>query len=288
MSMASKAVGGQAVMEGVLMRAPAGLAIAVRRSDQTISVTKRQTASPVSRSRFFKLPILRGAVALVDTLVIGLDALMYSAQESGDEDLKLSKGTLGLTVLAGIALAVGLFFLLPTVLVRLLGYSGWHPVTANLVEGGFRLVIFVSYISAISAWSELRRFYQYHGAEHKAIACYEAGEELTVANVKKHSALHLRCGTSFLLIVMVLSILFFSLFGWPNLVARIVLRILFLPLVAGLAYEVIKLSARSTNRLWRMVMLPGLLLQRLTTREPDDAQLEVAIAALKAAIEPAS
>jgi len=286
--MASKAVGGQAVMEGVLMRAPAGLAIAVRRSDQTISVTKRQTASPVSRSRFFKLPILRGAVALVDTLVIGLDALMYSAQESGDEDLKLSKGTLGLTVLAGIALAVGLFFLLPTVLVRLLGYSGWHPVTANLVEGGFRLVIFVSYISAISAWSELRRFYQYHGAEHKAIACYEAGEELTVANVKKHSALHLRCGTSFLLIVMVLSILFFSLFGWPNLVARIVLRILFLPLVAGLAYEVIKLSARSTNRLWRMVMLPGLLLQRLTTREPDDAQLEVAIAALKAAIEPAS
>ena len=286
--MASKAVGGQAVMEGVLMRAPAGLAIAVRRSDQTISVTKRQTASPVSRSRFFKLPILRGAVALVDTLVIGLDALMYSAQESGDEDLKLSKGTLGLTVLAGIALAVGLFFLLPTVLVRLLGYSGWHPVTANLVEGGFRLVIFVSYISAISAWSELRRFYQYHGAEHKAIACYEAGEELTVANVKKHSALHLRCGTSFLLIVMVLSILFFSLFGWPNLVARIVLRILFLPLVAGLAYEVIKLSARSTNRLWRMAMLPGLLLQRLTTREPDDAQLEVAIAALKAAIEPAS
>jgi len=286
--MASKAVGGQAVMEGVLMRAPEGLAIAVRRSDQTISVTKRQTASPVSRSRLFKLPILRGAVALVDTLVIGLDALMYSAQESGDEDLKLSKGTLGLTVLAGIALAVGLFFLLPTVLVRLLGYSGWHPVTANLVEGGFRLVIFVSYISAISAWSELRRFYQYHGAEHKAIACYEAGEELTVVNVKKHSALHLRCGTSFLLIVMVLSILFFSLFGWPNLVARIVLRILFLPLVAGLAYEVIKLSARSTNRLWRMAMLPGLLLQRLTTREPDDAQLEVAIAALKAAIEPAS
>ena len=286
--MASKAVGGQAVMEGVLMRAPEGLAIAVRRSDQTISVTKRQTASPVSRSRLFKLPILRGAVALVDTLVIGLDALMYSAQESGDEDLKLSKGTLGLTVLAGIALAVGLFFLLPTVLVRLLGYSGWHPVTANLVEGGFRLVIFVSYISAISAWSELRRFYQYHGAEHKAIACYEAGEELTVANVKKHSALHLRCGTSFLLIVMVLSILFFSLFGWPNLVARIVLRILFLPLVAGLAYEVIKLSARSTNRLWRMAMLPGLLLQRLTTREPDDAQLEVAIAALKAAIEPAN
>lgn len=275
-------------MEGVLMRSPEGLAIAVRRSDQTISVTKRQTATPVSRSRFFRLPIVRGAVALVDTLVIGLDALMYSAQESGDEDLKLSKGTLGLTVLAGIALAVGLFFLLPTVLVRLLGYSGWHPVTANLVEGGFRLVIFVSYISAISAWSELRRFYQYHGAEHKAIACYEAGEELTVANVKKHSALHLRCGTSFLLIVMVLSILFFSLFGWPNLVARIVLRILFLPLVAGLAYEVIKLSARSTNRLWRMVMLPGLLLQRLTTREPDDAQLEVAIAALKAAIEPAS
>jgi len=285
---AGKAVGGQAVMEGVLMRSPEGLAIAVRRSDQTISVTKRQTATPVSRSRFFRLPIVRGAVALVDTLVIGLDALMYSAQESGDEDLKLSKGTLGLTVLAGIALAVGLFFLLPTVLVRLLGYSGWHPVTANLVEGGFRLVIFVSYISAISAWSELRRFYQYHGAEHKAIACYEAGEELTVANVKKHSALHLRCGTSFLLIVMVLSILFFSLFGWPNLVARIVLRILFLPLVAGLAYEVIKLSARSTNRLWRMVMLPGLLLQRLTTREPDDAQLEVAIAALKAAIEPAN
>jgi len=285
---AGQTVGGQAVMEGVLMRSPEGLAIAVRRSDQTISVTKRQAASPVARSRFFKLPIVRGAVALVDTLVIGLDALMYSAQESGEEDLKLSKGTLGLTVLVGMALAVGLFFLLPTVLVRLLGYSGLHPVAANLVEGAFRLIIFVSYISAISALSELRRFYQYHGAEHKAIACYEAGEELTVANVKKHSALHLRCGTSFLLIVMVLSILFFSLFGWPGLIARIVLRILFLPLVAGLAYEVIKLSSHSTGRIWRLVMWPGLLLQRLTTREPDDDQVEVAIAALKAVLGPAN
>jgi len=285
---AGKTVGGQAVMEGVLMRAPEGLAIAVRRSDQTISVTRRKTASSVSRSRFFRLPIVRGAVALVDTLVIGLDALMYSAAESGDEDLQLSKGTLGLTVLAGVALAVGLFFLLPTVLVRLLGYNVLHPVAANLTEGAIRLLIFVGYISAISAWSELRRFYQYHGAEHKVIACYEAGEELTVANVKKHSALHLRCGTAFLLIVMVLSMLFFSLFGWPSLIVRVVLRILFLPLVAGLAYEVIKFSARSTSRVWRLVMWPGLLLQRLTTREPDDAQVEVAIAALKAALEPAN
>ncbi|MBT9135588.1 MAG: hypothetical protein DDT34_00648 [Firmicutes bacterium] len=283
--MAGKTIGGQAVMEGVLMRTPEGLAIAVRRTDQSISISKRPLASAVQRSRLFKLPVLRGAVALVDTLAIGLDALMHSVNESGDEELQLSKGALGLTVFAGLALAVGLFFLLPTILARFLGANLLHPVVANLAEGAIRMLIFVAYISLIARWPELRRFFQYHGAEHKTIACYEAGEELCLANVQKHSTLHLRCGTSFLLIVMVLSILFFSLFGWPNIYVRIVLRILLLPFVAGLAYEIIKISAKSTGAWWRALMWPGLLLQRLTTREPDEAQIEVAIAALKAALE---
>jgi len=272
-------------MEGVLMRSPEGLAIAVRRTDQSISITKRPLATAAKRSRLFKLPILRGAVALVETLTIGIDALMYSVNEAGDEEVQLSKSALGLTVFLGIALAVGLFFLLPTVLARFIGANLLHPVLANLAEGALRLLIFIVYIAVIARMPDLARFFQYHGAEHKAIACYERGEELSVVNVKKYSTLHLRCGTSFLLVVMVVSILFFSLFGWPNIYVRLLLRIALLPLVAGLAYEVIKLGASSDSAFWRIPMWPGLMLQRLTTKEPDEGQVEVAIAALKAALE---
>lgn len=284
--MAEKTVGGQAVMEGVMMRHPNGhLSIAVRRPDGTISICKKNPATLISRYPFLKLPILRGAAAFVDTLAIGLDALMHSANESGGEEVEISKGAMGLTMFAGIAMAVGLFILLPTVLLRLLGPIEAPPLVANLIEGAIRLTIFLIYITAVSLIPDMRRFYQYHGAEHKAIGCYESGQELSISNVRGYSCLHPRCGTSFLLIVMVTSIFVFSLFGWPNLLVRVITRLLLLPLVAGLAYEIIKASARGQSNLWKLVTLPGMALQKATTREPDDAQIEVAIAALKAAIE---
>jgi len=281
--MPDKTIGGQAVMEGVLMRHPNGqLAIAVRRPDGTISVRKQSGATLASRHAFFKLPVVRGAVAFVDTLAVGIDALMYSANESGGEEVDLSPGAVGLAVLLGLGLAVGLFMLLPTVLLRLFGLHDAQPLLANLLEGAIRLTIFAGYIAAVSGLPDMRRFFQYHGAEHKAIGCYEAGRELTVDNVRSYSCLHPRCGTSFLLIVMLVSVVVFSLFGWPNVWVRMITRLLLLPVVAGLAYEIIKASARGKSRLWSLITVPGLVLQRATTREPDDAQIEVAIAALQA------
>ncbi|MBS3950830.1 MAG: DUF1385 domain-containing protein [Peptococcaceae bacterium] len=279
--MADKTVGGQAIMEGVMMRGPKGLCMAVRKPDGTISICKKRPATLSSRWKILKWPVLRGTAAFVDTLVIGLDALMYSANESGDEDMQLSKGTLGLTMFAGLAIAVGLFMILPTVLIRLLGVVNVAPIVKNLLEGAVRLTIFLIYIVAISAMPDMRRLYQYHGAEHKAIFSYEADQELLVENVRSNSCLHPRCGTAFLLIVMITSILVFSLFGWPNMVVRILTRLLLLPIVAGIAYEVIKAAARGKSPLWGIIIWPGLLLQTATTREPDDGQIEVAIAALK-------
>lgn len=282
---AKKTYGGQAVMEGVMMRGTQGLCIAVRRPDGTISLCKKQPSTLASRWKVFSWPLLRGAAAFVDTLIIGLDALMHSANESGDEDMQLSKGTLGLTMFAGIAMAVGLFMLLPTILTRFLGIANASPLVSNLVEGGIRLTIFLIYIVAISVMPDMRRFYQYHGAEHKTIYSYESGQELLIENVRDNSCLHPRCGTAFLLIVMVTSILVFSLFGWPNMFVRIVTRLLLLPLVAGLAYEIIRAAGRGKNPLWRIVVWPGMALQKATTREPDEEQLEVAIAALKGVLE---
>lgn len=283
--MSEKSIGGQAIMEGVMMRGPKGLCMAVRKPDGTISICKKQPDTLASRYKFLKWPVLRGTAAFVDTLVIGLDALMYSANESGDEDMQLSKGTLGLTMFAGIAIAVGLFMLLPTILMRLLGVVNASPIVANLLEGAVRLTIFLIYIISVSAIPDMRRFYQYHGAEHKTIFSYEAGQELIPEQVKAQSCLHPRCGTAFLLIVMLTSIVVFSFFGWPNLLVRIVTRLLLLPVVAGIAYEVIKAAAKGKNPIWRIIIWPGLALQMATTREPDEKQIEVAIAALKGVLE---
>jgi uncharacterized protein YqhQ len=284
--LSEKTYGGQAVMEGVMMRGTKGLCIAVRRPDGTISLLKQNPALLSSRWPIFKLPVLRGSAAFVDTLAIGLDALMHSAKESGGEDVELSKGALGLTMFLGIAMAVGLFILLPTVLMRVvLGYVQLNPFVANLAEGSIRISIFFLYIMGVSIIPDMRRFYQYHGAEHKTIYCHEAGQELTLQNARVQSCMHPRCGTAFLLIVMVTSILVFSFFGWPNMLVRVVTRLLLLPLVAGLAYEVIKASAKSKNPIWKLVTVPGLYLQRATTREPDDGQIEVAIAAMRGALD---
>ncbi|MBT9133610.1 MAG: hypothetical protein DDT37_01272 [Firmicutes bacterium] len=281
--LAEKAIGGQAVMEGVLMRRASGAqAIAVRRPDGTCSVKQQRAAPLASRYVVFRLPIVRGAVALVDTLTVGIDALLYSANESGGEEAELSKSAVGVAVFLGLALAVGLFMLLPTVLLRLFGLTDALPLVANLLEGVIRLSIFTIYIAAISYMPDMRRFFQYHGAEHKAINCYEAGHALTIENVRRASRFHTRCGTSFLLVVMLTSVVVFAFFGWPNVWVRIITRLLLLPLVAGLAYEVIKFSARGKGTWQRVLTAPGMVLQRATTREPDDSQIEVAITALRA------
>ena len=283
--MAETTFGGQAVMEGVMMRGKGGVCVAVRRQDGAISLHRENPSLLSQRYGILKLPILRGSAAFVDTLAIGLDALMYSARESGEEE-EISRGAMGFSMVLGIVLSVGLFILLPTVLARfVLGFVSLSPFLSNLVEGAIRIAIFFAYITAVSVIPDMRRFYQYHGAEHKTIFCFEAGKPLTVENARQQSCLHPRCGTAFLLIVMVTSILVFSFFGWPNMWVRLGTRLLLLPLVAGLAYEVIRASGRSSHPLWRVITWPGLMLQKATTREPDDSQIEIAIAALQGALE---
>lgn len=283
---AKPTIGGQAVIEGVMMRGPVYLATAVRRPDGGIEVRKEPFSSVVERYPLLKLPFVRGTVALLESLVYGLQALSFSAQAAGEEEEQLSTRELVLTMIFSFTLAIGLFVVLPTFAARYLHAAVTEPVWLNLLEGALRLVLFLGYVAAISSMKDIQRVFQYHGAEHKTIYAYEAGEELTVANVRRHSTLHPRCGTNFLLIVMVVSILLFAFLGWPDLWLRIVSRIVLLPVVAGIAYEIIRYAGRHVGEsAWvRLVVLPGMWLQKLTTREPDDAQIEVAITALQAVL----
>jgi uncharacterized protein YqhQ len=277
-------VGGQAVIEGVMMRHLDRLAIAVRKPDKQIFVHQEVLDTAGKRYPVLKLPVLRGMVAFVDALVLGTRALTISANQAAEEEEEeLTGWQLTFTLIIALTLGVSLFFFLPTLLVSFLQTSVQaHPIVLNLMEGAVRISIFVTYILAISRMKDIQRVFQYHGAEHKAIFCHEAGDELTIANARKYSALHPRCGTSFLLLVMAISILLFSFFGWPNPLQRLLLRLALLPVVAGLAYEIIQLAGRF--RLFCYLTAPGLWLQRLTTREPDDRQLEVALRALKSVL----
>lgn len=278
-------IGGQAVIEGVMMRSPEKTAIAVRKPDSDILVKEEPTRSLARRYRFFKLPVLRGILAFVESLVVGIEALSFSASVAGaDEDEKLTGRDIAVAVISAVAFAVLLFIIIPTFLVRFMRESVSSPYLLNLVEGIIRILIFLIYVVIITRMKDIRRVFEYHGAEHKTIHCYEAGRELTVENIKPYSTLHPRCGTSFLMVVMVISILLFSLLGWPGVLVRIMSRLLLLPLVAGLSYEVIRYAGRSSGPIIRAVNAPGMMLQRLTTREPDEAQIEVAIKALKAVI----
>jgi len=281
---ASPKVGGQAVIEGVMMRYREKMAIAVRKPDEQIFL-HRETLRPIgARYPALRLPILRGMVAFVEALFLGVRALTISAsQAAADEEEELTSWQLALTVAFAMLLAVSLFFLLPTVVVRLLaGPEPGTPILLNLLEGGIRISIFICYVYLISRLKDIQRVFQYHGAEHKAIFCFEAGKPLTVDNARTFSALHPRCGTSFLLLVMAVSIVLFSFFGWPDLVQRLLLRLTMLPLVAGIAYELIQLAGR--YRFFCYLTAPGLWLQRLTTREPDDQQMEVALIALQSVV----
>ena len=284
-------IGGQAVIEGVLMRAPRSMAIAVRRPDGEI-VVKRDTVIPLSeRFPLVKLPLVRGAVALFTSLVIGMKALSFSANEAiseGEEKAEMSPFAMGGTIAVALLFGILLFFILPLFLTKLLvPYIGGSNIVFNLVDGFIRVVVFLIYVYSISRMSDIQRVFQYHGAEHKSIFAFEAGIALTVENVKRFSRLHPRCGTSFLLIVMLVSIVVFSLIPklWPFYL-KAGSRIVLLPVIAGLSYELLKLSAKhEKSRLVRMLIAPGLALQRLTTREPDDSQLEVAIRSLEEALD---
>ncbi|MBR2548125.1 MAG: DUF1385 domain-containing protein [Eubacterium sp.] len=298
--------GGQAVMEGVMMRGPERTAVAVRLPDNRIFL---KTEKNPERSAIAKVPFIRGVFAFVSSLVLGTKILTYSAdvleyftmkeeeEQKSEEDkpgfLEKLFGEkaawnimITLSVVFAIAVSIGVFVLLPTVLVNMLSGVIDNVVVLNLIEGCLRILMFLGYIVLIARMKDIQRVFQYHGAEHKTIHCFENGKELTPENAKEFVRLHPRCGTSFLMFVMVISLILFSLLGWPDLLMRIVSRVLLIPVVAACSYEVLQWAGRSTNKFVEIVSVPGLLLQKLTTREPDKSQLEVAIVSMKAVLVP--
>ncbi|MEG1256466.1 DUF1385 domain-containing protein [Clostridium sp.] len=292
-------VGGQAVIEGVMMRGSKGLATAVRLPNGVIEVKKEASISLVKKNKFLGLPIIRGFISLIESLIIGMKSLEYSASFFEDEDEPESKfdkwfdkkfKDKGSSVLMGISLVISLvfsvllFFILPTVLTSIMKkVVTSNPLILNIIEGVIRVIIFLSYIFFVGKLEDIKRVYQYHGAEHKTIFCYESGVELTPENAQKFGRFHPRCGTNFLFLVMVISIIIFSFTGWQSIGQRIISRILLLPLVSGITYEVIKWLGKSDSKISRFIAWPGLLLQKITTNEPDESMLEVAITSLKAA-----
>ena len=290
-------IGGQAVIEGIMMRGPEKIATSVRKSSGEI-VLKVDDIGQVRRKKILKWPIIRGVVNFIDSLVLGVRTLMYSAEQFDVEDEEeaykpskfddfiervFNKDTLiYVSVFIALIFSVGLFILLPAGITSFLRPYVQSDLLKTLVEGLVRMTIFLVYIFLVSRMKDIQRVFEYHGAEHKTIACYEHEEELTVENVKKYSRFHPRCGTSFLIMVMIISVLVFSVISWNNILIRICLKILLLPVVAGITYEFIKLAGRSDNKIVQILNKPGLWLQRLTTREPDASQIEVAISSLNA------
>lgn len=278
------AVGGQAVIEGVMMRDAHRTATAVRLPSGEIDVETRTVSSIRDRYPVLNLPLIRGSVIMVESLIIGMRALSFSAQAAGEEDEQMTKKEIAMTILFALVLASILFIVIPTGAAHLAAAYTDDPIVFNLIEGGIRLMVFLLYIWGISFMGGIRRVFQYHGAEHKTIHCYEAGEALTVENVQKFPRLHPRCGTNFLLIVMVVAIVFHVFFGWPDLWLRILSRLAILPIVAGVSYEIIRFAGRSENHFVHILITPGLWLQYLTTRPPADEMVEVAIESLKAVL----
>jgi len=289
-------IGGQAVIEGVMTRGPHKIAIAVRKPDGEIIIDEKDVKK---KSSIFKVPIIRGVLAFFDSLVTGVKALTFSAKffETEDEqkngakkidkdDEKIPDWAIYISVFVSLIISIALFIVLPNLISGfIVPNKAENGVLYNFVESVIKLIIFGGYIVLVSQMKDIKRVFEYHGAEHKSIFCYENGEELTVENVKKYSRFHPRCGTSFLLFVIIISMIVFSLLGvYENLFVNIGLRLLFLPLVAGISYEIIKFAGKSKNKCITWFNAPGKWLQRFTTREPDDSQIEVAIASLKAVI----
>ena len=291
-------IGGQALMEGILMRGVDRQAIVVRKSDGEL-VTKVEPIKAL-RQKYPVLgwPLIRGTVNFIESMVSGVKARTYSAEFLPEEEVgepskldqwfekhlsgeKAEKAIIGVSVFLGIILAVGLFFMLPTVLAGLFTGIVKNRILRNLIEGVIRIIIFLAYIILASKMKEIKRVWMYHGAEHKTIFCYEKGLDLTVENARSQPRLHPRCGTSFLFIVMIVSILVTTVVSWSNVWVRLLLRLALLPVIVGISYELIKYAGRHDNILTKILSAPGKALQLVTTAEPDDSMLEVAIEALK-------
>jgi len=273
-------------MEGVMMRSRNFWSIAVRKPDNTIS-TNVYKAEPISKKhRWLGWPFIRGVVSLVESMAIGFRALNYSINESTEEEIKFSKKEMTISVIIAVLFTVGVFFILPTVIGRSFQSRIENSFLFNLVEGLIRIVFFITYILIISLLKDIRRIFQYHGAEHKTIAAFEHNEELIPEKINKYTTMHMRCGTNFLLIVMFVAVFVFAILGKPPVYLRIISRVLLIPVIAGISYEFIKIAGRySDNKFVRIFFYPGLLLQKFTTREPDDRQIEVAVASFKKVLE---
>ncbi len=290
--MSDISVGGQAVIEGVMMQSKDQRDIKKKKSDGKIVLKKNNIKSWINETKINKIPFLRGSFILLETMIEGVKSLNFSSEffiEDGEEDAfdrfikkifkdKANDAIIGISLLLSLLFSVGIFILIPTTVGGIFSKIIDNKLILNLIEGIF------AYIVIISQNSDIKRVFQYHGAEHKSIHCYESGLELTIENAKKFTTLHPRCGTNFLFIVMFTSIILFSFFGWPNPLVRVIMRILFIPIVAGISYEIIKFLGKYNNKFTKIVAYPGMMLQKFTTKEPDDEQLEVALTALKAVI----
>lgn len=298
-------IGGQAVIEGVMMRGVKDIATAVRCPDGHIEIEKKPINLLSVKWKINKIPLLRGVFSFFESMYIGVSSLMFSAKIFEDDESitqeqmskfekwimekfgdKLFNYIMFISLLLSLVIGIGLFMLLPNYLVGFL--KNINPeisvITLNLLEGLVRIIFFVLYLYLVSLMNDIKRVFMYHGAEHKTIFCYEHNDELTVENVKKYTRFHPRCGTSFLVIVMIVSIILFSFISWDNLMIRMIYRLLLLPVVAGVSYELIKIAGKYDNRFTRIISKPGILMQYLTTKEPTDDQIEVAISSLNAVI----
>lgn len=293
-------IGGQAIIEGIMMRGKNVYTVAVRKPNKEIVLDKQPVNSLTSKYKFLKIPLIRGMIAFVESMVVGVKTLTYSAQFFEDEEQEPSKFDkfleeklgeklegflIGFSVFLAIILGIGLFMLAPLAITSFFGKYIQSDLLKNIIEGIIRIGIFLTYLILISRMKDIQRVFEYHGAEHKTISCLENDEELTPENVKKYSRLHRRCGTSFLFIVMIISIIVFLIVDVDTVLMRFLSRILLLPVIAGISYEIIKWAGSSDSKLAMMLSYPGLCLQKLTTSEPDAEQIEVAIAAIKGVLE---
>lgn len=287
-------IGGQAVLEGVMMKNKTKYAVAVRKPDGNIDVQVEEYQGVCADKKFAKFPLIRGVFAFIDSLVLGMRVTMHSASfyedgedTSGETAKKASGGRaddimMGITVAISVVIAVALFMLLPFLISDLLGKYIRNASLVAILEGGLRILLFVGYIAAISLMKDIKRLYMYHGAEHKCINCIERGRPLTVKNVMRSSRQHKRCGTSFLLFVVLVSVIVFFFIRVDNMALKLVVRLLLVPVIAGISYEIIRLAGKSDHILIRIISAPGLWMQRLTTREPDEDMVMVAIASVEA------
>jgi len=298
-------IGGQALIEGVMMRGNDRVAVSVRKSTGEIHTEIKQSVPLTKKNRFFGLPFIRGGVSFIDSMVVGIRTLMDSAElvDLGEEEEKESKFDIWMkkklgenyfsymlyfSVFLALAFSIAVFVLLPNAAVSFFNIdksSFGGSLIASTLEGLIRVGLFILYVWLVSKNRDIKRVFQYHGAEHKTIYAYENDEELTLENVRKHTTLHPRCGTTFIFIVLIISSLIFAFTGWHNRLVNLVIRLALLPLIAGISYEAFKLSARSDSKLVRIISVPGLWLQKITTSEPDDSMIEVAIASLKAVLQ---